>query len=63
MNLPLIDRANENPNKIAIVATEGTFKYHNLLQISARIATKLLDNMSDLQEQRLAGAPITVAKF
>lgn len=54
MNLPLIDRANENPNKIAIVATEGTFTYHNLLQISAQIATKLLDNMPDLQEQRVA---------
>lgn len=54
MNLPLIDRANQNPNKIAIVATEGAFTYHNLLQTSAQIATKLLDNIEDLQEQRVA---------
>ena len=54
MNLPLIDRANQNPNKIAIVATEGAFTYHNLLQVSAQIATKLLDNIPDLQEQRVA---------
>ncbi|MEB3278596.1 MAG: acyl-CoA synthetase [Lyngbya sp.] len=54
MNLPLIDRAEQNPNKIAIVATEGTFTYHNLLQISAQIATKLLENREDLQEQRVA---------
>lgn len=54
MNLPLIDRANQNPNKIAIVATEGEFTYHNLLQISARIATKLLDKIEDLQERRVA---------
>ncbi|GET42632.1 acyl-CoA synthetase [Microseira wollei] len=54
MNLPLIARAKENENKIAIVATEGAFTYHNLLQISAQIATKLLDNVEDLQEQRVA---------
>jgi len=54
VNLPLIDRANQNPNKIAIVATEGAFTYHNLLQTSAQIATKLLDNIEDLQEQRVA---------
>ncbi|MFB2976638.1 acyl-CoA synthetase [Microseira sp. BLCC-F43] len=54
MNLPLIDRAKQNKDKIAIVATEGAFTYHNLLQTSAQIATKLLDNVEDLQEQRVA---------
>ena len=54
MNLPLIDRAKQNEDKIAIVATEGAFTYHDLLQISAQIATKLLDNVEDLQEQRVA---------
>ena len=54
MNLPLIDRANQNPTKTAIVATEGTFTYQDLLETSAKIATKLLDNIADLQEQRVA---------
>ncbi|MFB2918011.1 acyl-CoA synthetase [Aerosakkonema funiforme] len=54
MNLPLIDRTHQNPNKIAIVAAEGAFTYHNLRQTSAQIATKLLDNIPDLQEQRVA---------
>jgi malonyl-CoA/methylmalonyl-CoA synthetase len=54
VNIQLIDRAKENENKIAIVATEGAFTYHDLLQISAQIATKLLDNVEDLQEQRVA---------
>jgi malonyl-CoA/methylmalonyl-CoA synthetase len=54
VNLPLIDRAKQNEDKIAIVASEGAFTYHKLLQISAQIATKLLDNVADLQEQRVA---------
>lgn len=54
MNLPLIDRAHQNPTKTAIVATEGTFTYQDLLETSAKIATKLLDNIADLQEQRVA---------
>ncbi|MFB2833432.1 acyl-CoA synthetase [Floridanema evergladense] len=54
MNLPLIDRAYQNPNQVAIVATEGTFTYQDLLETSAQIATKLLDNTEDLQEQRVA---------
>ncbi|MGA9380808.1 MAG: acyl-CoA synthetase [Phormidium sp.] len=54
MNLPPIDRAHQNPTKTAIVATEGTFTYQDLLETSAKIATKLLDNIADLQEQRVA---------
>ncbi len=54
MNLPLIERAKQNADKIAIAATEGTFTYRELLQTSARIATALLANTPDLQEQRVA---------
>lgn len=54
MNLPLIERAKENADKIAIRATEGTFTYRELLQTSARIATALLANTPDLKEQRVA---------
>lgn len=54
MNLPPIDRAHQNPHKTAIVATEGTFTYQDLLETSAKIATKLLGNIADLQEQRVA---------
>ncbi|XWK90144.1 MAG: acyl-CoA synthetase [Phormidium sp.] len=54
MNLPPIDRAHQNLTKTAIVATEGTFTYQDLLETSAKIATKLLDNITDLQEQRVA---------
>jgi malonyl-CoA/methylmalonyl-CoA synthetase len=54
VNLPLIDRAHQNLTKTAIVATEGTFTYQDLLETSAKIATKLLDNIADLQEQRVA---------
>lgn len=54
VNLPLIERAKENANKIAIRATEGTFTYRELLQTSARIATALLANTPDLKEQRVA---------
>lgn len=54
MNIPLIERAKNNENKIAIVATEGSFTYRDLLDTSAQIATALLDNAEDLQEQRVA---------
>lgn len=54
MNIPLIERAKNNENKIAIVATEGAFTYRDLLDASAQIATALLDNAEDLQEQRVA---------
>lgn len=54
MNLPLIDRAKQNEEKPAIVATEGRFTYWDLLDTSAQIATKLLDKVEDLQEQRVA---------
>lgn len=54
MNLPLITRAEENNEKIAIITDEGAFTYQDLLQISSRMATSLLKNAQDLQEQRVA---------
>lgn len=54
MNLPLITRAEQHNNKIAIVTNKGGFSYRNLLHISSLIATTLLQDTEDLQEQRVA---------
>ncbi len=54
MNLPLITRAEEHNEKIAIVTTEGAFTYRDLLHTSSQIATSLLQDAEDLQEQRVA---------
>ncbi|MEH1864338.1 MAG: acyl-CoA synthetase [Nostoc sp.] len=54
MNLPLIIRAEEHSEKIAIVTTDGSFTYRDLLHTSSQIATNLLQNTEDLQEQRVA---------
>lgn len=54
MNLPLIDRAAEYAENIAIVTTVGVFTYRDLLHTSSQIATGLLQNADDLQEQRVA---------
>ncbi len=54
VELPLIKRSQENLNKIAIVATEGKFTYGELLDTSAQVATCLLDQKEDLEQQRVA---------
>ncbi|KYC37856.1 long-chain fatty acid--CoA ligase [Scytonema hofmannii PCC 7110] len=54
MNLPLITRAEEHNEKIAIATTEGAFTYRDLLHTSSQIATSLLQDAEDLQEQRVA---------
>ncbi|MCC5619794.1 acyl-CoA synthetase [Nostoc sp. CHAB 5715] len=54
MNLPLIIRAEEHNEKIAIATTDGAFTYQDLLHSSSQIATVLLNNAEDLQEQRIA---------
>ncbi|MUG97641.1 AMP-binding protein [Scytonema sp. UIC 10036] len=54
MNLPLIARAEEHNENIAIVTTEGAFTYRDLLHTSSQIAISLLQNAEDLQEQRVA---------
>lgn len=58
MELPLIARAKENEEQIAIVATEGLFTYGDLLRTSSQVATCLLGEAEDLQQQRVAfGVP------
>ena len=54
MNLPLIIRAEEHSEKIAIATTDGSFTYRDLLHTSSQIATSLLQNAKDLQEERVA---------
>ncbi|MBH8566964.1 acyl-CoA synthetase [Nostoc sp. CENA67] len=54
MNLPLITRAEEHNENIAIVTTDKAFSYRDLLDTSSQIATSLLENAEDLQEQRVA---------
>ncbi|MEA5602851.1 acyl-CoA synthetase [Nostoc sp. UHCC 0252] len=54
MNLPLIIRAEEHNQKIAIATTDGAFTYRDLLHTSSQIATSLLQNREDLQEERVA---------
>jgi malonyl-CoA/methylmalonyl-CoA synthetase len=54
VNLPLIARAYEHAENLAIVAAEGQFTYQELLQSSGQIATQLLKGADDLQEQRVA---------
>ncbi len=54
VNLPLIARARLQSENIAIVTDEGAFTYRDLLHTASQIATNLLENVPDLQEQRIA---------
>jgi malonyl-CoA/methylmalonyl-CoA synthetase len=54
VNLPLIARARLHQANIAIVTDTGVFTYRDLLYTASQIATRLLDNAPDLQEQRVA---------
>lgn len=54
MNLPLITRAEENSQRIAVFTDEGAFTYQDLLHISIKMATSLLNHTEDLKEQRVA---------
>lgn len=53
-DLPLFARARAHAGRTAIVATEGTFTYADLLDASARVAACLLDGRADLKEARVA---------
>nr|WP_199339602.1 acyl-CoA synthetase [Nostoc sp. FACHB-892] len=50
----MIIRAEEHNEKTAIVTKDGAFTYRDLLHTSSQIATGLLKNTEDLQEQRVA---------
>ena len=52
--IPLIARAEGFADRTAIIASEGTFTYAQLLADSAAVASCLLDGESDLAEARVA---------
>jgi len=54
VNIPLIIRAEKHNEKTAIATTDRAFTYQDLLHTSSQIATCLLNNAEDLQEQRVA---------
>lgn len=53
-NIPLIARAEEYADRTAIIASEGTFTYNQLLADSNAFASCLLDGSGDLNEARVA---------
>lgn len=53
-NIPLIARAEEHGDRVAIIASEGTFTYNQLLVDSNAVASCLLDSSDDLNEARVA---------
>lgn len=52
--IALVRRARGFAARTAIIATEGTFTYGDLLQASSSVASALLDGGSDLDEARVA---------
>lgn len=53
-DLPLVARARERADHPAIVVPHGSFTYQQLLDASARAATRLLRGRADLREARVA---------
>jgi len=53
-SLPLVARAEVRRDRTAIVSAEGTFSYGALLDVSARVASALLEGDRDLEEARVA---------
>ncbi len=54
MSILLKARAERFPDRTAIVSTEGSFTYRELLDASRRVASYLLQGMPDLQERPVA---------
>lgn len=52
--LPVIAQAQRHDRRIAVVDSQGSFTYNDLLDASSRVATALLDGRQDLQEERVA---------
>ena len=52
--IPLISRAEQHGDRIAVIASEGTFSYNQLLADSGTVASRLLDGSDDLNETRVA---------
>ena len=51
---PIIARAQLHGGRTAIVDSQGSFTYNDLLEMSSRVATALLAGGEDLQEARVA---------
>jgi malonyl-CoA/methylmalonyl-CoA synthetase len=54
MSILLTPRAEQYAEQLAIIGTEGSFTYRQLLEASARVAAFLLDGAADLQEKPVA---------
>ena len=54
LELPLIARARQHGERTAIVASEGAFSYHDLLEASERVAACLLAGHENLAGARVA---------
>ena len=52
--VPLIAHAQRHNGRIAVVDSQGSFTYNDLLDASSRVATALLAGREDLQEERVA---------
>ncbi|MDE2716033.1 MAG: AMP-binding protein, partial [Chloroflexota bacterium] len=53
MTIPIVERAGAFTTRRAIVVTEGTFTYGDLLAASERAAAELLDGADDLDGARV----------
>ncbi len=53
-SLPFIAQAQQHDRRIAVVDSQGSFTYNDLLDASSRVATALLAGRKDLQEERVA---------
>ncbi len=51
---PVVARARRQAGRAALVDSDGTYTYNDLLDASARVATALLAGRQDLQEERVA---------
>src|SRR5271167_1899971 len=52
--LPLIANAEQHGGRTAVIDSQGTFTYNELLEASSRVAAALLGGRSDLAEERVA---------
>lgn len=53
-DIPLIGRAREHGEHTAIIAPDGVFTYHQLLETSGKFGSSLLDGSDDLRQTRVA---------
>ena len=53
-HVPLIAQAERHGGRTAVIDSQGTFTYNDLLDASSRVATALLAGREDLQEERVA---------